>query len=244
MRIETPPKRRSRVIQFALVGSLVFHALLAVAFQSLDDQSAVKSYVVNMVVNEPEPTPPPPEPEPATPEPAKPEKLPPPNQTKPVPPSAEPPKQVFGATEDSFVEDGDGPVFREGNTLMKEPEKELTDPNNVRPYAPQAPEPIPETVNASQLGKKLKFKKYVEPAYPALANRAGKEGLVKLRFMVTKSGAVAPSSVKVTWVKPQGVGFEEAAMNAVKSWVFETPLYKGKPVNVWMVQTIRFQLKE
>jgi hypothetical protein len=61
--------------------------------------------------------------------------------------------------------------------------------------------------------------------------------------MVTKSGAVAPGSVKVTWVKPPGVGFEEAAIQARKVGFSRTPLYKGIR-STPDVQTIRFQMKD
>ena len=236
MKIETPPKRRSRVIQYALVGSLIFHVLLVAGFKALGDQSPVKSYVVNLVVNEPASTPPP-KPE-ATP--PKPSKLPPPNQqNKPVPPTAEPPKPVFGVTQDSVIEDGAGINVRVGNTLMQEPERELTDPNAVRPYA-GPPEP-PSVVNSNELDSPPHIIGMIEPEYPPLAKRASREGFVRVRFLINAQGHV--STVKVITVNPPGMGFEDSALAAVRQWRFDVPRMNGRPVSAWVVQTIRFKME-
>lgn len=100
--------------------------------------------------------------------------------------------------------------------------------------------PVPQVVNASQLDRKPKVIKFVKPDYPLLAKRAGRQGVVRLRFLVTKNGNV--TSVKVLSA-PQGLGFAEAAVAAVKQWKFETPTVGGRAVSAWIVQAIRFQLE-
>lgn len=236
MKIETPPRRRSRVIQFALVGSLIFHALLVVGFKSLGDKSPVRSYVVNLVVHEPAATPPPPKPE-ATP---KPSRLPPPNQqNKPVPPSAEPPKPVFGVTHDSVTDGAAGMSVRVGNTLMKKPEAQLTDPNAVHAYS-GPPEP-PAEVNSDELDSPPKIIDMIEPAYPPLANRARREGVVRLRIRIAANGRV--TAVKLIAANPPGMGFEDSALSAVRQWRFEIPRSHGRAVATWYMQSIRFKLE-
>lgn len=80
----------------------------------------------------------------------------------------------------------------------------------------------------------------VEPKYPELARRAGKEGLVILRILITKTGNVD----KVIVVSaPEKLGFEDAAIEAVKQWRFKPPTIGGVPVDVWCTLPIKFKLE-
>lgn len=67
-----------------------------------------------------------------------PESPPPPNTSEEVAETAEKPRPVFGVSMRSVVGPGSSSGFtvRVGNTLMKEPEKEYTEPADVKPYAP------------------------------------------------------------------------------------------------------------
>jgi len=98
--------------------------------------------------------------------------------------------------------------------------------------------PPPEVVNASELDSRPKVLNFVKPVYPVLALRANRKGVVRLRFMITKSGNV--TNVRVL-SEPPGLGFGQAAVDAVKQWKFETPRINGRPVNAWVVQAVRFQ---
>jgi len=98
--------------------------------------------------------------------------------------------------------------------------------------------PPPEVVNASELDSRPKVLNFVKPVYPVLALRANRKGVVRLRFMITKSGNV--TNVRVL-SEPAGLGFGDAAVAAVKQWKFETPRLNGRPVNAWVVQAVRFQ---
>ena len=77
------------------------------------------------------------------------------------------------------------------------------------------------------------------PEYPADARQKGVSGHVILRILVGASGAV--ESVKVDASEPSGY-FDQAAMNAVRSWRFEPGLNKGQTVAAWTMQKIKFEL--
>lgn len=73
------------------------------------------------------------------------------------------------------------------------------------------------------------------PQYPALAREAGIEGTVVLHLLVGKDGRV--KNVKVT----RGVtGLNDAAVAAVKQWMFKPALSNNKPVAVWTEIEVRF----
>ncbi len=69
----------------------------------------------------------------------------------------------------------------------------------------------------------------VEPAYPEFAREAQIQGKVTLHVLVGKDGRV--KNVKVI----KGVtGLNEAAVDAIKKWVFKPALSNNKPVAVWV----------
>jgi protein TonB len=69
----------------------------------------------------------------------------------------------------------------------------------------------------------------VEPAYPEFAREAQIQGKVTLHVLVGKDGKV--KNVKVI----KGVtGLNEAAVDAIKKWVFKPALSNNKPVAVWV----------
>ena len=69
----------------------------------------------------------------------------------------------------------------------------------------------------------------VEPSYPEFAREAQIQGKVTLHVLVGKDGRV--KSVKVI----KGVtGLNEAAVEAIKKWVFKPALSNNKPVSVWV----------
>jgi protein TonB len=69
----------------------------------------------------------------------------------------------------------------------------------------------------------------VDPTYPEFAREAQIQGKVTLHVLVGKDGRV--KSVKVI----KGVtGLNEAAVDAIKKWVFKPALSNNKPVAVWV----------
>lgn len=75
--------------------------------------------------------------------------------------------------------------------------------------------------------------------YPRRAKSKDIEGYVIISLLINKSGQVA--TAKVIESEPSGV-FEEKALQTIKTWIFEPAKYKGRAVDSWANQTIRFEL--
>lgn len=75
----------------------------------------------------------------------------------------------------------------------------------------------------------------VQPAYPEFAREAQIQGKVVLHVLIGKDGRV--KKVKVM----RGVtGLNEAAVDAIKKWVFKPALSNNKPVAVWVEVPLDF----
>jgi protein TonB len=81
----------------------------------------------------------------------------------------------------------------------------------------------------------------VQPMYPELARKAGVEGTVFLDILVDKEGKVR--KVEVLKASGTNVGFEEAAVEAVKKWTFSPAIQNHEPVAVWMTLPVKFEVK-
>jgi TonB family protein len=77
------------------------------------------------------------------------------------------------------------------------------------------------------------------PAYPAIAQKAGVQGFVKLQVRVMKDG-----SVEVQKQLEGDPTLADAAITAVKQWRAKPLLINGKPVEVISTVTFNFQLNE
>jgi TonB family protein len=77
--------------------------------------------------------------------------------------------------------------------------------------------------------------------YPTEARAQGLEGHVTVNLLVGKDGRVLKALLMES--QPQGV-FDEPALNAARSWVFTPPRRNNEAVQVWLKQTIRFDLEE
>jgi protein TonB len=77
----------------------------------------------------------------------------------------------------------------------------------------------------------------VTPVYPQLATRARVEGIVIIEATIDTRGRVVNASVL------RGVPvLEEAALEAVRKWVYTPTLLDGVPTPVIMTVTVRFRL--
>jgi TonB family protein len=76
-----------------------------------------------------------------------------------------------------------------------------------------------------------------KPSYPALARRAGVEGIVKLQVRVIKDGRV-----EVQKLLEGAPVLADAAMDAVKSWRAKPVWMDGKQVDIISTVTFNFQL--
>ena len=79
--------------------------------------------------------------------------------------------------------------------------------------------------------------KQVDPLYPEIARLAGVEGLVILEAESDVSGRV--QNAKILRSIPL---LDQAAINAVKQWIYEPLLIEGKPRGAFFTVTVRFTL--
>jgi len=107
----------------------------------------------------------------------------------------------------------------------------------TRPYMP--PETHKGPVTLSEVDIHPQLIRHIQPFYPFSAKRKNIEGQVTVRFVVDQTGMVLnPVVIKAT---PEGV-FEESALNAVARWRFKPAMLNKKPVDVYVVVPVTFEL--
>lgn len=106
------------------------------------------------------------------------------------------------------------------------------------PDAP--PAPVDEgPIRVGGLIKEPRKTREVKPVYPEIARKARIEGVVILEITVTKQGKVR--DIKV--LRGLAMGLTEAAVEAVKQWEYEPSTLNGRPVEVLVTVTVRFNLQ-
>jgi protein TonB len=103
------------------------------------------------------------------------------------------------------------------------------------PDAP--PPPVQQAVRVGGQIKEPKKLKNVAPVYPAIATQARVQGVVILECTISPQGKV--TDVKVLRGIPL---LDQAAIDAVKQWVYTPTLLNGVPVPVIMTVTVNFKL--
>ncbi|WP_320043885.1 energy transducer TonB [uncultured Desulfobacter sp.] len=78
------------------------------------------------------------------------------------------------------------------------------------------------------------------PRYPYRAKRMGREGTVKIRFLVDKEGYV--SDIRILDAKPPGF-FEEAVLDAVSTWKYAPGELMGRKVKTLVTTSVVFKLE-
>ena len=102
-----------------------------------------------------------------------------------------------------------------------------------------APPPPPQVVHVGGVIREPRKIKSVAPAYPSFARAAGIQGVVILECTISPRGKVEGAKVL------RGVPMlDEAALEAVKQWVYAPTLVDGVPVAVVMTVTVNFVLRE
>ena len=109
------------------------------------------------------------------------------------------------------------------------------------PRAQSAPPPPPNGQRISVDGTTEAAKLVVQnpPVYPALAKQARISGTVELSAIIGTDGHVVNLSV----VKGHPL-LVQAALDAVKNWVYQPTLLNGQPVEVQTTITVNFTLAE
>jgi TonB family protein len=114
------------------------------------------------------------------------------------------------------------------------------------PPPPPPPPPAPPTTESTsprlRVGGNLQSANLITkipPVYPALAKQARVQGTVSLTVVIGKDGAVL--SVDVISGHPL---LAEAAVDAVKQWVYKPTLLNGQPVEVATQVDVNFTLAQ
>ena len=79
---------------------------------------------------------------------------------------------------------------------------------------------------------------YKKVKYPEMAEKASVEGVAQIVFTISKTGI--PRDFEVRGEKPKGLGFAEAAIDALRQMRFQPGYQRDKAVPVRMSQTVRF----
>ena len=108
----------------------------------------------------------------------------------------------------------------------------------VIPAIPTEPVPLKDAVRAVGDIAPPKIIKKVQPVYPEEARQAGVEGIVILEVTTDKFGRVA--AVRVLRSVPP---LDQAAIEAVKQWVYEPVIIDGQPRPIVFTVTVSFKLK-
>jgi protein TonB len=148
----------------------------------------------------------------------------PPAAAVPVPvPDAEAPAEQKIASQDELSQASPG-VSTEGNgdnIVVAPPSDEDLPKYGEYVYVEELPEAVTK----------------VAPIYPDIAREAGVDGQVLVQALVGKDG-----HVKDTRVVKSIPMLDQAAVTAVKQWVFKPALSNNKPVAVWVAVPVKFSL--
>ncbi|HET7291636.1 MAG TPA: energy transducer TonB [Vicinamibacteria bacterium] len=103
---------------------------------------------------------------------------------------------------------------------------------------PPTPPPPRPPVRLEKGVKEPRKVKHVDPRYPEIAARANVRGIVVLECLVSPQGRVTELKV----LRSSNPLLDEAAVEAVKQWVYTPTLVDGVPVAVIFTVTVQFQL--
>jgi len=81
----------------------------------------------------------------------------------------------------------------------------------------------------------------VEPEYPEELKKSRTQGVVVLSVEVLEDGTVG--NINVAEPSETGEGaFDQAAIEAVKQYLYQPFIVNGIPIKIWVRQTIRFEI--
>jgi protein TonB len=115
----------------------------------------------------------------------------------------------------------------------------VIDGGGVLPAPPVAPPPAPpKTVRVGGYISAPQKVHDVAPEYPPMARAAGITGVVIIEAVIAEDG-----SVRDARVLRSAPLLDQAALAAVRQWVYRPTLLNGVPVSVIMTVTVRFELR-
>jgi protein TonB len=142
------------------------------------------------------------------------------------------PKGVFGVSRKSIQStDPNAPTIKAGNTIAKEQDQKTLQPSD----ADSLPIPADEVLvtRMPELISEIKI------PYPAEAKKKGIQGAVVMDILIDEKGAVR----QATLVNGPDPSLSEAALEAVKKFMFSPAIMQEKPVAVRIRYAYRFILE-
>ena len=118
-----------------------------------------------------------------------------------------------------------------------------TTPTPPAPPAPPAPAPAPVVTAPSKTEVSIPASYSAsnqKPTYPAMSKRLGEQGTVVLRVLVKADGSAGEVEVKSSSSYPR---LDQAAVEAVKTWRFNSAKIDGKAIDEWYQVPIPFKLQ-
>jgi protein TonB len=205
--------------------ALGLHALIGWGLWNRKDAPRPQKFSQEMELVRPQPEV---QPEPPKPVPPPPKRIEPPKAVEPPKPAPAPPAAL--RTAPAEAPQPNTLAVAENLTAAK-----TTGPVVAAPPAPPAPKEEPVT----EANGSAAYLNNPPPAYPKAAQRQGLQGRVLLRVQVLANGQVGALEVKQSSGKPV---LDEAALAAVKNWIF-TPSKRGStPIDGWTQVPIEFRL--
>jgi periplasmic protein TonB len=113
----------------------------------------------------------------------------------------------------------------------------------VPPPPPPPPEPAPVAVAAPVITAPIFAADYLDnpaPYYPVLARRAGEQGRVVLRVLVSPAGRADEVEIRTSSGYPR---LDESARDTVRRWRFVPAKRGDEPVSAWVLIPISFRLE-
>jgi protein TonB len=227
--VDLPRRRPARRMLFVfLAGSVAAHAAALILMPPLGlHSSPPRASMLEVVILQPEPLPAaatPPRPEPLPPSKRESARAPAKNEPRPHPPPARPAPTVV------LLE----PTLDDRRPFSLDTEYREPEPPAAEQKA-QAPGAAPTTPSFS-----AGYLRNPAPRYPLAARRAGEQGTVTLRALVTRDGL--PARVEVE--KSSGSAhLDRAALEAVRAWRFAPARLGAEPVESWLLVPVVFRLE-
>jgi protein TonB len=106
--------------------------------------------------------------------------------------------------------------------------------------APPEPQSAPAAAEVTPPGFNAAYLRNPPPRYPLVARRAGEQGTVMLKVLVTRDGLPARVDIEKT---SGSVHLDNAALEAVRAWRFLPARQGADPIEAWVLVPIAFRLE-
>ena len=209
---------RFLVVLIALFINLGLFNLMPYLLQGTDDKPSMEQVIskINVIrLKQPES-----EVKPRTEKPPEP----PPKPTTPKPPSAKPAQTTLTLPFSIY------PRLPAGPDTLSLPDLPTATINTVG---------LQDIFSLGDLDAPLMVLTRIPPVYPLNAKHRGREGWVRVRFIVHEDGHVG--NVKVVESEPRDI-FDASVIRSVSGWRFKAGTISGHAVKAWAETTVRFKL--